>query len=332
MRHRSILPMVGALLGALACGDSGTSPTPPTDAGRAAARFDQLADSVDSAGYSPAAEALRHAAQIVRLTGRATPVTVTIDGVPRAFLAVGEQIDFPNLTCSWPSDSGIVVPGDSGTGVPGDSGVAAPPSASDPATDPRMPECTVLDTSSMRTLIAWEPDRMAEVVRIVSEPGSTAAEPSVPDVMAGLPTASPDSAPSGGGGGIAFPGFMGEYLVGDVGSWYAVEGSQSNALLELTGACTEPRATFDWAEFSCQAARLRFEFAMRVEPVRYEPLTGRTSMGNPEGSHRISLAASDVDGVRLIVEAWTPPPLPPPGPPGPPGPPVPIDSTGVQPQ
>jgi hypothetical protein len=320
MRHQSILPMLGALLGSLACGDSGTSPTPPTDAGRAAARFDQLADSVDSAGYSPTAEALRHAARIVRLTGRATPVTVTIDDVPRAFLAVGEQIDFPNLTCSWPSDSGTI--------VPGDSGAAAPPSASTPATTPPMPECTVLDTSSMRTLIAWEPERMAEVVRIVSDPGSTAAEPSVPDVMAGLPTAAPDSAPSGGGGGIAYPGFMGEYLVGDVGSWYAVEGSQSNAMLELTGACTEPRATFDWAEFSCRAARLRFEFAMRVEPVRYEPLTGRTSMGNPEGSHRISLASSDVDGVRLSAEAWTPPPLPPPGPPGPP---VPIDSTGIPP-
>src|SRR4051794_16663358 len=110
MRYRSIPPMVGALLGALACADAGTSPTPNTDAGRAAARFDQLADSVDSAGYSPAAEALHHAARIVRLTGRATPVTVTIDGAPRAFLAVGEQIDFPNLTCTWPSDSGTVVP------------------------------------------------------------------------------------------------------------------------------------------------------------------------------------------------------------------------------
>lgn len=335
MRHPSILPLSGALLGALACSDAGTSPTPATDAARAAARFELLADSVESAGYSPAAEALRHAAQIVRLTGHATPVTVTIDGVPRAFLAVGEQIDFPNLTCSWPSDTGIVVPGDDGTVVPGDGGgVAPPPMDSASGAPPGMPECTVQDTSSMRTLIAWEPDRMAEVVRIVSDLGSTAAEPGVPDVMTGLPTAAADSAPSGGGGGSVggFPGFMGEYLVGDVGSWYAVEGSQSNALLELIGACTEPRASFDWAEFSCQAARLRFEFAMRVEPLRYEPLTGRTSIGNPEGSHELSLAASDVDGVRLVVEAWTPPPLPPPDPPGPIGPPVPVDSTGVSPQ
>jgi hypothetical protein len=320
MRHRSILPIGGALVGVLACGDAGTSPTPLTDAGRAAARFDQLADSVDSAGYSPAAAALRHAAQIVRLTGRATPVTVVIDGVPRPFLAVGEQIDFPNLACSWPADSGTVDPGGGGSGVPGDSAIAPPPTDSTPP----APECTIVDTTSMRTLIAWEPERLAEVVRIVSDLDSTAVEPGVPDVMAGLPTEIADSAPSGGGGGGAFPGFMGEYLVGDVGSWYAVEGSQSNALLELTGACTEPRATFDWAEFSCQAARFRFEFAMRVEPVRYERLTGGTSMGSPEGSHELSLAASDVDGVRLIVEAWTPPPLPPPGPP--------VDSAGVQPQ
>jgi hypothetical protein len=314
MRNRSILPMGGALLCAMACGDSGTSPTPVSDAGRAAARFEQLADSVDGAGYSPAAEALRHAAQIVRLTGRATPVTLTVDGVARAFLAVGEQIDFPNLTCSWPSDSGTLVPG-------------AMASAGGP-------ECAVLDTSSMRTLIAWEPDRLSEVVRIVSDIGSTAVEPGVPDVMAGLPTAAadpapPDSAPSGGGGGIGFPGFMGEYLVRDVGSWYAVEGSQSNALLELSGSCTQAHATFDWAEFSCQAARLRFEFAMRVEPVRYEPLMERGSMGSPEGGHELSLAATDVDGVRLVIEAWTPPPLPPPDPPGPP---VPVDSSTVRPQ
>ena len=328
MRRRSVVLLSGSLLAAAACGDGGTGPGPGTDAARAAARFEQLADSVDSAGYSPGAEALRHAAQIVRLTGRATPVTLTIDGTPRDFLAVAEQIDFPNLVCRWPVDSGSVGPGDS---------AATPPPMSSGAPPRATPDCVVLDTTSMRTLIAWEPDRMAEVVRIVADIGIGAAEPAVPDVMIGLPTTTPpDSGGSGGGsgGGVGFPGFMGEYLVRDVGSWYAVEGSQSNALLAVTGACTEAEATFDWARFACQAARLRFEFAMRVEPVRYEPLTGGTPGSGPEGSHALSMATSDLDGVRLTVEGWTPPPLPPPGgPPGPgPGPPVPIDSTVVHPQ
>jgi len=328
MRHRSILPMCGAMLGLLACGDGGVSPDPGTDASRAAASFEQIADSVEGAGYSPAAEALRHAAEIVRLTGRATPVTLTIDGTARSFLAVGEQLDFPNLACTWPSDSGVVVPGDSVVPLTAPSG---PESASG--------ECTVIDTTSMRTLIAWEPERMAEVVRVVSDVGSTVVEPTVPDVMAGLPTTTapepggtpgaPDSAVSGGGGGSS-AGFMGEYLVRDVGSWWAVEGRQSNALLDIVGSCTADHATFDWAVFGCEAARLRFDFSMRVEPVRYEPLMGRLSLGDPEGTHELSMAASDVDGVRLTIEAWTPPPLPPPTEP-PPGPPVPIDSTLVEP-
>jgi hypothetical protein len=299
-----------------------------------AAQFERLADSVEAGGYSPAAEALRHAAEIVRLTGHATPVNVTIDGTARSFLAVAEQIDFPNLVCSWPSDSGWiepsdtivvppadstgVVPPDGGGGTPGDSGVVLPP----PGEPPKPPDCTVAGTYSMRTLIAWEPGTMAEVVRIVADVGSNGVATGVPDVMTGLPSAgatdpsgdgttSPDSAPGGGGGVGGYPGFMGEYLVRDVGSWWAVEGSQANALEGIAGACTEGRATFDWAEFDCEAARLRFELSMRVEPVNYERLTGVADPpGGPEGSHTLAMAASSVDGVRLTWVAWTPPPLP----------------------
>jgi hypothetical protein len=117
---------------------------------------------------------------------------------------------------------------------------------------------------------------------------------------------------------------MGEYLVRDVGSWWAVEGTQTNELLGLAGACTEERATFDWAEFRCEAARFRFEFSMKVEPVNYERLTGRAESmtGGPEGSHALAASSSAIDGVRLTVIAWTPPPLPPPGEP-PPSPPPP---------
>ena len=85
-----------------------TGPAGDSDGTRLARQFERLADSVDDGGDSPTAEALRHAAEIVRLTGHATPVTLTIDGASRSFLAVAEQLDFPNLQCSWPGDSGIV--------------------------------------------------------------------------------------------------------------------------------------------------------------------------------------------------------------------------------
>jgi hypothetical protein len=346
MRHAPLL-IAGTVWLALGCGDGGTGPRTDGDGRRLAAQFERLADSVEAGGYSPAAEALRHAAEIVRLTGHATPVSVTIDGTARSFLAVAEQIDFPNLVCSWPSDSGWVEPGDTivvppadstgvvppgGGGTPGDTVVVLPP----PGEPPQPPQCSVEGTYSMRTLIAWEPEHMAEVVRIVAHIGSGVVEPKVPDVMTGLPTgvapdpglptAPPEPSDSGSGSGGepgGFPGFMGEYLVRDVGSWWAVEGNQANALEEIAGACTDNRATFDWAEFECEAARLRFEFSMRVEPVRWEPLTGMP--GGPEGSHTLSMASSNVDGVRLTWVAWKPPPsLPEPGP----GPdPIPVDST-----
>jgi hypothetical protein len=334
--------MLGAaLLYALGCSDGGTGPAGDTDGTRLASQFEHLADSVDGGGYSPTAEALRHAAEIVRLTGHATPVTLTIDGESRSFLAVAEQLDFPNLQCSWPGDSGVAPPGDTVVVQPGDSGGGTPSgtgvTAMDSVVNPPVPgspgECTEVGIYSMRTLIAWEPDNMAEVVRIVADVGSNGVGTGVPDVMTGLPTntsaagtgptaspASPNDSTSGGGGGSGgYPGFMGEYLVRDLGSWYAVEGSETNALEESGDACTSDRATFDWAEFSCKAARFRFEFSMRVEPLRFvggpQPVPeGEPLSDQPEGSHTLAMTATSVDGARLAVVAWTPPPLPVPGP------------------
>jgi len=54
---------------------------------------------------------------------------------------------------------------------------------------------------------------------------------------------------------------------------------------------------------------------MRVEPLRYEPLTqvarSHPAAGSAEGSHSLQMEPSTVDGVKLTVVAWTPPPLPP---------------------
>jgi hypothetical protein len=168
----------------------------------------------------------------------------------------------------------------------------------------------------MRTLIAWEPDRMEEVVRLVAHIGSSEVNPDVPDVMDELPTGTadppgttpPDSGSGSGGEPGGWPGFMGEYLVRDVGSWVAFEGNQRNDLEGSTGECTEQRTTIDWADFTCQAIRLRFQFSMGVEPINYERLTGQP--GGPEGRHTVAMTPTSIDGVRLSWEAWNPPMVP----------------------
>jgi hypothetical protein len=325
--------LIGVAVAAAGCGDGGGGPSGGDEGARLATQFERLADSVGGAGYSPTAVALRHAAEIVRLTGHATPVTLTIDGASRDFLAVAEQLEFPQIQCRWPSDSG--------TATPGDSVSIEPPPAPEP---PPQGECTEVGTYSMRTLIAWEPEHMAEVIRVVADPGTGEVSSGVPDVMTGLPT---DTVPDGGsppspgpapGDSAVFPGFMGEYLVGEGGIWFAVEGSQSNALESSGGACASDRATFDWAEFSCESARFGYEFSMRVEPLRVLPETltdpapgtppGGSGTG-PEGSHAIAMTRSAVDGVRLRVVAWAPPPVEPGPPPGPQ--PVPPDSSVTEP-
>ncbi len=318
----------------LACGTDGTGPRPPDgDGARLATEFERLADSVESGGYSPAAEALRHAAVIVRLTGHATPVTVSIDGRDRSFVAVAEQIDFPNLVCSWPSDSGVAPPPDTVSVPPPDSGGGIPPQPPDtvgppplppestitPATDSsggvHPPECHPEGTYSMRTLIAWEPEHMNEVVRLVAHIGSGEVQPNVPDVMTELPggaadpgpsTTPPDSGSGSGGQPGGYPGFMGEYLLRDVGSWYASAGNQTNDLEGGAGPCTSDEANFDWAQFRCEAARFRFQFSMQVDPAHYERLTA----SGPEGSHDLGMRSTSVDGVRLAWVDWTPPPEP----------------------
>jgi hypothetical protein len=335
MRYRSKAAALAAAVVVAGCGDSSTNPGDGSGGEDAAARFEQLADSVDGEGWSPTAEALRHAAKIVRLAGGATPVTLNVDGEQRRFDAVAEQLDFPNIVCTWrdtvvvPPDSTVVPPDSGGTGVPGD-GVGG---GSEPDSTPSGGggECEQVGTWSMRTLIAWEPENMSEVVRIVADLGQTEVQPGVPDVMTGLPT---NSDPGGGADPQPetpdsavgeFPGFLGEYLVGETGVFYAVEGSQSNDLTGSAGACTEDTVTLDWARFECQAARFRFEFDMRVELLRFDPLPSPT----PEDgeSHELAMSATEVGGVRLEVVEWVPPPIPVDPPPGPP----PVDTTGVPP-
>ena len=327
-RHLS-LPL-GVALAAACSGDMGPGPADPGDGNRLASEFENLAGELGDSGATASANALYHAAQVVRLVGHATPITVTIDGVGHEWLAVAEQLDYPMIQCVWPETGG---PGEGDGTVPPDSGSGGGSAGGGTGGSPGEPECTETGTGSVRSIIAWEPEHMDEVVRMTAEPGSSEVKPAgVPDVMAGLPAPSDGSEPGDTavtGGGTY--GFMGEYLKADGGIFWTVEGTQSNSREAGSGSCTESHVTFDWAEFDCEAARLRFEAEMRVEGGRMEPLTGRPSPDGTVGggidleTHTISLAATTVDGAVLTVVGWTAP-TPEPGP----GPdPVPVDSTGA---
>jgi hypothetical protein len=350
MRRPRSLPCSITLALVAACGgDLGPAPADPSDGSRLAAQFEDLAGQLGDSGTSATASALRHAAQIVRLVGHATPVTVTVDGVAHDWLAVAEQLDYPLLTCTWaapggpgegdgsPPPGGGSVPPDSGSGGGGAGGGVLPPdSAGGTGGGPGQPECTETGTNSLRSIIAWEPEHMSQVVRMTAEPGRSEVKPGVPDVMAGLPTpaapaASGDTAVTGGG----TYGFMGEYFKDNGGIFWTVEGTQTNSREAGSGACTESHTTFDWATFDCVTAQLGFAVDMRVEGGRYEPLTGRPGPDGAEGSpdlesHEISLPAATVDAAVLKVVSWTAPtpePGPPPEPEPGPDPVPPVDST-----
>jgi hypothetical protein len=142
---------------------------------------------------------------------------------------VAEELDVPMMVCHWPGDSGVVHPDDGGTA--GDS-TSVPPGgggSSGPGT------CEPQGSYRMRTLIAWEPEHLSEVVRLVADLGSGAVQPMVPDPMAGpgFGGTSTGEAPGSPGDstvtsppGSAGPGFMGEYLVRDDGLWWSVDGTQ----------------------------------------------------------------------------------------------------------
>lgn len=341
-RPRQLTIPLGLVLAAACSGDMGPGASDPGDGNRLASEFENLAGELGDSGATASANALYHAAQLVRMVGHATPVTVTIDGVTHDWLAVGEQLDYPLIQCVWPATGG---PGEGDGGTPPDSGSATTPPDSGSGGgsagggsggSPGGPECTETGTGSVRSIIAWEPEHMDEVVRMTAEPGSSEVKPAgVPDVMAGLPSSSGSAEPGDTaitGGGTY--GFMGEYLKADGGIFWTVEGTQSNSREAGSGACTQSHVTFDWAEFDCEAVRLRFQVEMRVQGGQMQPLTGRPG---PEGgageleTHTISLPATTVDGAVMTVVGWTTP-TPEPGPSPDPGPgpePVPPDSSAA---
>ena len=335
MRTRMTITAAAGLLGLLACSD-GSAPS-GSGGNRDAALFDGIADSIAASGDGWRAEALRHAAELVRLVGDPTTVTVTIDGQSRQFHAVAEELDVPMMVCHWSSDSGVVHPDSGGTtGEP-----PVPPGGGGGGSvggDPGSGTCEPEGSYRMRTLIAWEPEHMSEVVRLVADLGSGEVTPTVPDPMAGPAYGgTPDTPPIPGDSTVTSPppsvgpGFMGEYLVRDEGIWWSVDGSQENTLEHEGGDCTQQRANFDYAEFSCEAIQLHFRFTMTVQRFNVLPMEGWNPRDSvlpapaPE-SKVITMEPASVAGARLTILRWMMPPMPvdsAPMPPAP-GPPVPM--------
>jgi len=93
----------------VACGSDSTAPLETTDAAAAAQTFAQLADSVArNGGSAEAGTAYAGIAGILRMGGRVTPITLTIDGASRSYLATAMSIESvtnpcpPNAMCFAP--------------------------------------------------------------------------------------------------------------------------------------------------------------------------------------------------------------------------------------
>jgi hypothetical protein len=287
-RLRFPLAFAASLLALGACSDDPAGPR--DDPRHAADDFEALADSLAGTGDPRGAGPMHHVATLLRLVERPTPITVRVDGAEARWLAVAEEVEFPTPECALPPNGGAWPDGEE--------------------------RCPRLAPPVMRSLIAWHPDEMRRIVRIVADPGTSDADDGYPDPMRnGVVVTRP-----GGDADTAvvfpertWPGFLGEYFVRDRGIWLATEGRQSNSRLAGTTACPTDAVTTGWFTFACTRADFRFGVAMTVESVLLrDPIV--PGGGDAVDPHRIEIAPQTVAGVRLVATESEAPPLPPPPP------------------
>src|SRR5690349_11619340 len=109
VRHNARRLGLAVAAALVACGGDGAARPLPTDAAAAAQTFAQLADSVArNGGNAEAGTAYADIAGILRMGGRVTPITLTIDGASRSYLATAMSIESvtnpcpPNAMCFAP--------------------------------------------------------------------------------------------------------------------------------------------------------------------------------------------------------------------------------------
>ncbi|MFN2399767.1 MAG: BsuPI-related putative proteinase inhibitor [Gemmatimonadaceae bacterium] len=311
-----VIPLL--LISAFACND-GVGPRLGNDPQEIARSFEALSDSMSSVGNFDGAEAMHHVAEIVKLTGRVTPLEISIDGTPMRFLAVSEQIDYPIFQCR--QMGGGIAPG----------GIDSSTTIVDTITSPLPCEPATQDEYySMRTLIAWQADSLHRIVRLVADTGRSRAPDDIPDAMVGLPSEARGVTSDSGGSippdsaivfPIFYPGFFGEYFVRTQGWWMATQGTEANSLVSLNGPCSRDTLELEWARFACERSRIAFEVSMVVEPS-YRMFSDSSGGGGgggggggtppplPSVSHKIEMRTQIVDGVRLRLVQFEPPPGP----------------------
>lgn len=302
------------VLTAVACQNDSTAPRSGNDPVEIARNFEALSDSMSSAGNIDGAEVMHHVAEIVKLTGRVTPVEISVDGVPMRFMAVAEQIDHPITHCGFPAD---------GPRPPIGGGIDSSGSSGDTVIISAPCQPSVEEYYSARSLIAWQPDSLQRIVRIMADTGRSRAPDDVPDVMVGIPTevrsgssyTSGDSVVGGEVRPIFYPGFFGEFFQISDGWWQATQGSEANSLISMNGACTSDTLVLEWARFTCQRAQIAFEMSMTVEPGAFCGF-GEIGATSPRAthSHKVVMSPQAVEGVRLRLLAFEPIPVPPPSP------------------
>jgi hypothetical protein len=106
-RARRIATLGVAALGA-ACASDNTAPQPHDDAALAAQTFADMADSVTRNGGDPQmGDAYGNIATILRMGGRVTPVTISIDGAATPFVATATSLETKFPSCTLPTCSDV---------------------------------------------------------------------------------------------------------------------------------------------------------------------------------------------------------------------------------
>jgi hypothetical protein len=104
---RRIATLGVAALGA-ACASDSTGPQPHDDAALAAQTFTDMADSVTRNGGDPqVGDAYGNIATILRMGGRVTPVTISIDGAATPFVATATSVETKFASCTLPTCSDV---------------------------------------------------------------------------------------------------------------------------------------------------------------------------------------------------------------------------------
>jgi hypothetical protein len=227
--------LLAATLLVTACGaDRGAGPAGTTDrAAQEQRRIAALSDSLRLAGDAPGAARMQALAELVRLSGRLSPIDVRVDGTVQRFDAVGVQIELDPAACG--SECGVYLP------------------------------------APAQLLIGWQVEAPARVfVFVTNSLGRTDFTPlallgrsgsdSWDDVAGGLP---------GAGGGEPLPLALGAFVEqAREQLWVTVAGALTTAAADpARGTCPVSQLVSQGVQYTCARADFRFAVDATLLPL-----------------------------------------------------------------